>query len=232
MKTEPSSIAALVERLTLDQKVRLVSGASLWRTNPIPELGIPVLKVSDGPNGVRGDGGASAASFPVGICMGATWNPDLIKTLGVAIAEEAKTKEVQVVLGPTINLHRTPLGGRNFECYAEDPILSGELAAAFTEGGQSQGVGACLKHFVCNDSEFERHTISVEVDEQTLREVYLLPFQIAIEKSTLTVSGIDKELVGAFTSKIRSQKKPEPYKGKGIRYEGEKVRRKQGKKAV
>ena len=184
MKTEPSSIAALVERLTLDQKVRLVSGASLWRTNPIPELGIPVLKVSDGPNGVRGDGGASAASFPVGICMGATWNPDLIKTLGVAIAEEAKTKEVQVVLGPTINLHRTPLGGRNFECYAEDPVLSGELAAAFTHGVQSQGVGACLKHFVCNDSEFERHTISVEVDEQTLREVYLLPFQIAIEKSS------------------------------------------------
>ena len=98
MKTEPSSIAALVERLTLDQKVRLVSGASLWRTNPIPELGIPVLKVSDGPNGVRGDGGASAASFPVGICMGATWNPDLIKTLGVAIAEEAKTKEVNILL--------------------------------------------------------------------------------------------------------------------------------------
>ena len=184
MKTDPSSITELLEQLTLDQKVALVTGASLWRTNPIPELGIPVLKVSDGPNGVRGDGGASAASFPVGICMGATWNPDLIKTLGVAIAEEAKTKDVQVVLGPTINLHRTPLGGRNFECYAEDPILSGELAAAFTEGVQSQGVGACLKHFVCNDSEFERHTISVEVDEQTLREVYLLPFQIAIEQSS------------------------------------------------
>ena len=184
MTTDSSFINALLEQLTLDQKVKLVTGASLWRTQPIPELGIPVLKVSDGPNGVRGDGGASAASFPVGICMGATWNPVLIKNLGVAIAEEAKTKDVQVVLGPTINLHRTPLGGRNFECYAEDPVLSGELAAAFTQGVQSQGVGACLKHFVCNDSEFERHTISVDVDEQTLREVYLLPFQIAIEKST------------------------------------------------
>ena len=183
MKTDPASITELLGQLTLDQKVTLVSGASLWRTNPIPDLGIPVLKVSDGPNGVRGDGGERAASFPVGICMGATWNPDLIEALGVAIAEEAKTKDVQVVLGPTINLHRTPLGGRNFECYAEDPVLSGALAAAFTQGVQSQGVGACLKHFVCNDSEFERHTISVELDEQTLREVYLLPFQIAIEKS-------------------------------------------------
>ena len=108
MTTDPSFINALLEQLTLDQKVRLVTGASLWRTHPIPELGIPVLKVSDGPNGVRGDGGASAACFPVGICMGATWNPGLIKNLGVAIAEEAKTKDVQVVLGPTINLHRKP----------------------------------------------------------------------------------------------------------------------------
>ena len=182
---EPAGIdlEQLLKGLTLAQKVHLVSGASLWRTHALPESGIPTLKVSDGPNGVRGDGGESAAAFPVGICMGATWNPELIADLGIAIAEEAKTKDVQVVLGPTINLHRTPLGGRNFECYSEDPILSGELAAAFTNGVQSQGVGACLKHFVCNDSEFERHTISVAVDEQTLREVYLRPFQIAIEKS-------------------------------------------------
>ncbi|MGB1422212.1 MAG: glycoside hydrolase family 3 C-terminal domain-containing protein [Pseudomonadales bacterium] len=176
-------IESMIEGLSLDQKITLVSGASLWRTQPIVEQGIPVLKMSDGPNGVRGDGGSSAASFPVGICMGATWNKALIEATGVAIAEEAKSKDVQVVLGPTINLHRTPLGGRNFECYSEDPVLSGELAAAFTTGVQSQGVGACLKHFVCNDSEFERHTISVELDQRTLREVYLKPFQIAIEKS-------------------------------------------------
>ncbi len=185
MKKEADAllIESMIEGLSLDQKITLVSGASLWRTQPIPEQGIPVLKMSDGPNGVRGDGGSSAASFPVGICMGATWNRALIERTGVAIAEEAKSKDVQVVLGPTINLHRTPLGGRNFECYSEDPVLSGELAAAFTTGVQSQGVGACLKHFVCNDSEFERHTISVELDERTLREVYLKPFQIAIEKS-------------------------------------------------
>ena len=173
MKKEADAllIESMIEGLSLDQKITLVSGASLWRTQPIPEQGIPVLKMSDGPNGVRGDGGSSAASFPVGICMGATWNRALIERTGVAIAEEAKSKDVQVVLGPTINLHRTPLGGRNFECYSEDPVLSGELAAAFTTGVQSQGVGACLKHFVCNDSEFERHTISVELDERTLREV-------------------------------------------------------------
>ena len=182
-KPNEIEIEALLEQLSLAQKVTLCSGASLWRTQALPDLGIPTLKVSDGPNGVRGDGAESAAAFPVGICMGATWNPALIETLGVAIAEEAKTKDVQVVLGPTINLHRTPLGGRNFECYSEDPILSGVLAAAFTNGVQSQDVGACLKHFVCNDSEFERHTLSVQVDEQTLREVYLRPFQIAIEAS-------------------------------------------------
>ena len=115
--------------------------------------------------------------------MASTWNKALIQRVGDAIADEAKSKDVQVVLGPTINLHRTPLGGRNFECYSEDPYLSGMLASAFTDGIQAKGVGACLKHYVCNDSEFERHTISVEVDERTLREVYLRPFEIAIERS-------------------------------------------------
>lgn len=173
----------ILQKLTLTEKVQLVSGASTWRTVPVPGAGVPEMKVSDGPNGVRGDGGVAAASFPVGVCMASTWNLDLIEDVGVAIAEEAKSKGVQVVLGPTINIHRTPVGGRNFECYSEDPYLSGMLAAAFTDGVQGQGIGACIKHYVCNDSEFERHTISVEVDERTLREIYLRPFQIAIERS-------------------------------------------------
>ena len=176
-------IEALLSSLLLEEKVKLVAGESFWRTHPIESAAIPVLKVSDGPNGVRGDGGVAAASFPVGICMASTWNKALIQRVGDAIADEAKSKDVQVVLGPTINLHRTPLGGRNFECYSEDPYLSGMLASAFTDGIQAKGVGACLKHYVCNDSEFERHTISVEVDERTLREVYLRPFEIAIERS-------------------------------------------------
>lgn len=177
------SYQSIIEKLTLEEKVQLVSGASTWRTAPIPGAGVPEMKVSDGPNGVRGDGGVAAASFPVGVCMASTWNLALIEKVGAAIAEEAKSKGVQVVLGPTINIHRTPIGGRNFECYSEDPYLSGMLASAFTDGVQAAGVGACVKHFVCNDSEFERHTISVEVDERTLREIYLRPFELAIKRS-------------------------------------------------
>ena len=109
--------------LSLTEKVKLISGESMWRTFPIERAGIPVLKVSDGPNGVRGDGGRAAACFPVGICMASTWNTALIEQVGADIADEARSKDVQVVLGPTINIHRTPLAGRNFECYSEDPFL-------------------------------------------------------------------------------------------------------------
>lgn len=182
-KLEATKLEELLNALSLREKVMLVSGASAWRTHPIERMGVPVLKVSDGPNGVRGDGGVSAASFPVGVCMASTWNLDLVDQVGRAIGEEAQSKDVQVVLGPTINIHRTPIGGRNFECYSEDPLLSGLLASAFTDGVQSQGVGACLKHYVCNDTEVERHTISIEVDERTLREIYLRPFEIAIKRS-------------------------------------------------
>ncbi|MFT5210464.1 MAG: beta-glucosidase [Flavobacterium sp.] len=173
----------ILENLTLADKVKLVSGESSWRTHAIEEANIPVLKVSDGPNGVRGDGGVSAACFPVGVCMASTWNVNLLGRIGKAIADEARSKSVQVVLGPTINIQRTPLGGRNFECFSEDAFLSGELASSYTLGLQAEGIGACLKHFVCNDSEFERHTLSVEVDDRTLREIYLRPFEIAIKKS-------------------------------------------------
>ena len=178
-----SGYQEVIDKLSVEEKVKLVSGASTWRTLAIPGAGIPEMKVSDGPNGVRGDGGVSAASFPVGVCMASTWNLDLINRLADAIAEEAKSKGVQVVLGPTINIQRTPIGGRNFECYSEDPYLSGMLASAFTDGVQAAGIGACVKHFVCNDSEFERQTISVELDERTLREIYLRPFEIAIKRS-------------------------------------------------
>lgn len=189
----------IIQKLSLNEKVQLVTGASAWRTVPIPGAGIPEMKVSDGPNGVRGDGGVAAASFPVGICMASTWNTELLEQVGDAIADEAKSKGVQVVLGPTINIHRTPLGGRNFECYSEDPYLSGMLASAFTDGVQAAGIGACLKHFVCNDSEFERHTISVEVDERTLREIYLRPFEIAIKRSNpWTIMGAYNRINGVY----------------------------------
>lgn len=179
-------VEQLIEDLTLEEKVALCSGASTWRTAAIPRLGIPSIKLSDGPNGVRGasfDGAARSTAFPVGSAMAATFDPALIEEVGRAIGEEARDKDVQVVLGPTINLHRHPLGGRHFECYSEDPLLSGRLAVAFVRGVQSRGVGACPKHFVCNDTEFERHTISSEVDERTLRELYLLPFEMAVREA-------------------------------------------------
>jgi beta-glucosidase len=176
---------ALLAAMTLQEKVSLLAGSGPWSTQAIPRLEIPFVKVTDGPNGARGNGtsGATAASFPVGSALASSWNCALVRAIGEALGHEAKTKGAQVLLGPTMNLHRTPLGGRNFECFSEDPWLTGELATALVDGVQSQGVGACLKHFVANDSEFERHTISVEVDERTLRELYLRPFEMAVTRA-------------------------------------------------
>ena len=138
--------------------------------------------MTDGPNGARGGhfgGGATAACFPCGSALAATWSPALVEAVGVALGEEARTKRAHVLLGPTVNMHRSPLGGRHFEGYSEDPLLAARTAAAFVRGVQSRGVAACVKHFVANDSEFERMTISSELDARTLRELYLPPFEAA-----------------------------------------------------
>lgn len=178
-------IDGLLAQLSLEEKVALCAGKSMWITTPVPRLGIPAMKLSDGPNAARGDAvsGATAACFPVGVALAATWDVDLIEQVGQALGEEARSKNAQVLLGPTMNLHRHPLGGRNFECYSEDPHLSGAIACGFIRGVQSRGVAACAKHFVCNDSEFERHTISSEVDERTLRELYLRPFEMSVREA-------------------------------------------------
>jgi beta-glucosidase len=200
-------LETLLARLTLDEKVTLLSGRGFWVTAPVPRLGIPAVKVTDGPNGARGDGvsGMSAASFPCGSALASTWNPALVAEVGRALGQEAKTKHAQLLLGPTINLHRTPLGGRNFECYSEDPWLSGRLATAFVRGVQSEGVGACLKHFVCNDSEFERQSISSDVDERTLREIYLVPFEMAVRDARpWAVMSAYNRVNGTFASSSRT----------------------------
>lgn len=179
-------IGELLAQLTLDEKIALLAGGDFWHTTPIPRLGIPAIKVTDGPNGARGgmfSGGPAAACFPVGTALGATWNAELIAEVGAALGEEAKTKGARVLLAPTVNIHRSPLAGRNFECYSEDPYLTGKLAAAYIKGVQSRGVGATIKHYVCNDSEFERHSMSSEVTERPLREIYVKPFQIAIREA-------------------------------------------------
>lgn len=178
--------AQLLAELTLDEKVELCGGVGSWHTAGVPRLGIPGMKLTDGPSGARGEGARSvnfagnrSACFACGTALGATWDRALVARIGAAIGEEALSKGAHLLLGPTINLHRSPLAGRNFECFSEDPYLTGELAAAYVNGLQSQGVGATLKHLVCNESEFQRHTLSSRVDDRTLHEVYLRPFQIA-----------------------------------------------------
>lgn len=181
-ESDDSALARLVAALTPSEKARLCAGADVWRTVAVDRLGIPALKMTDGPVGARGAAFTTHRStgFPCGTALGATFDVDLARRLGVALAVEARAKGASVLLGPTVNLHRNPLAGRNFECYSEDPVLTGALAVAYVHGVQSEGVAACIKHFVCNDAEFERHTISSDVDERPLRELYLLPFEMAV----------------------------------------------------
>ncbi|MFL5734914.1 MAG: beta-glucosidase H [Chloroflexia bacterium] len=176
-------IENLLSEMTLEEKVSLLAGADNWHTVAIDRLGIPSLKVTDGPNGARGDafvGGVTAAAFPAGILLASTWNTALVQRVGKALAQEARTKGARVLLAPTVNIHRSPLGGRNFESFSEDPYLTARMAVAYINGVQSEGVGATVKHYIANEQEFERYSIDSQVDERTLREIYLRPFQAAV----------------------------------------------------
>ena len=183
------NIDQIIKTLTLDEKVSLLSGFNSWYTNKIEKKNIPSIKMSDGPNGVRGDSnsGKSSACFPCAISIGSTWDLSLINDIGIALGEEAQAKDVDVLLGPTINIHRHPLGGRHFESFSEDPFLTGKIATNYVQGVQSKNVAACLKHFVGNDTEYERHSISSNIDAQTLREIYLLPFEMGIKEGNAKV---------------------------------------------
>jgi len=179
-------IPALLDALTLEEQVSLLTGADFWCTVAIPRLGIPAVKVTDGPNGARGgifNGGPQTACFPAAIALGATWDPALIAEAGHALAEESRLKGAGALLAPTVNLHRSTLNGRNFECYSEDPYLTGEIACGYIRGLQDHGVAATIKHFVCNDSEVERMSIDSQVEERTLRELYLVPFEKAVKEA-------------------------------------------------
>lgn len=173
-------IGGLVSRLSLEQKVRLLTGASFWTLHDEPEIGLETIVVSDGPAGIRGqtwDERDSSASLPSPTAIAASWDLERVHRLGELIAAEARRKGVGVALGPTVNIQRSPRGGRHFEAYSEDPWLSGVIGTAFVKGVQSCGVGATPKHYVANDSETDRMTVDVHVDERTLREVYLAPFE-------------------------------------------------------
>ncbi|KAG8906251.1 hypothetical protein FRB99_007313 [Tulasnella sp. 403] len=185
-----ADIEKVVEQLTTDEAISLIAGEGFWWTAAIPRLGIPSIKVSDGPNGVRGGhffngtpANCIAPSLLLLKCataLGATWDPDLITEIAAnLLAPETKQRASSVLLAPTCNIQRSPLGGRSFESFAEDPHLSGIMAAAFVNGLQSQGISSCIKHFVANDQEHERQGVSSEVSERALREVYLYPFMLA-----------------------------------------------------
>jgi beta-glucosidase len=181
-----TTLVDLVSRLDLPAKVRLLTGASTFTLAPEPAIGLAELRLSDGPTGVRGlkfSGGRVVSLFPNATLLAQAWSEDTAYEVGGLLAEEALAQDIHVVLGPTINLHRSLLGGRVFEAYSEDPLLTGRLAAAYVRGLQQRGVGGCLKHLVANESETERNTVDSVLDEATLRELYLLPFEIAVAES-------------------------------------------------
>jgi beta-glucosidase len=181
-------INSLMQQLTLEEKAALVTGLNAWQTVPVERLGIPSITMSDGPHGLRrtpdiATGSLPATCFPTASALAATWDLSLVRELGQALADEAIALGVDVLLGPGNNMKRTPLCGRNFEYYSEDPFLSGELAASFIDGVQSQGVGTSLKHFAANNQESARMTVNAVIDERALREIYLAAFERAVKKA-------------------------------------------------
>ncbi|KAJ9095153.1 hypothetical protein QFC20_006722 [Naganishia adeliensis] len=172
----------VLQQLTLDEKIALLTGADWWTTANVPRLGIPHIKCSDGPNGVRGSSHlrmTPANCTPCGTAVAATFDVDQVARLGGMLAREAKAKGVSLLLGPTCNISRHPGNGRASESFSEDPFLSGLIASAYVNGLREEGVGAVIKHFVCNEMEAERTSVSVEVTERALREIYLMPFMMA-----------------------------------------------------
>ena len=181
--------ADLVLKMTIEEKASLCSGLTSWTTKPIDRLNIPSIYMTDGPHGLRKSEGndfsktVQATCFPTASALASSWDVDLLHKVGVALGQECQANDVQIILGPGVNMKRSPLCGRNFEYFSEDPVLSGNLAVAFIEGVQSQGVGTSLKHFAANNQEFERLISNSLIDERTLNEIYLPAFEIAVKQA-------------------------------------------------
>ncbi|MGB8946828.1 MAG: glycoside hydrolase family 3 N-terminal domain-containing protein, partial [Streptomyces sp.] len=208
------ALLKLVGTLDLERKVRLLTGATVWRTRAEPAVGLREMVFSDGPAGVRGeewDERLPSLLLPSASALGSLWDEQLAAELGELLALEALRKGVHVVLAPTLNLHRTPLGGRHFECLAEDPELAARTGAALIRGIQAHGVAATAKHYVANDSETERLTLDVRVDERTLREVYLAPFEAAVRAGVWLVMSAYNGVNG--TTMTAHELLAEPLKG-------------------
>lgn len=198
---EPGRCARLLAAMTLDEKIALLSGQDFWTLPAIERLGIPSLRMSDGPTGLRSSNSEAATVFPVGTALAASFNPALVSEVAAAIGREAIVHGVDVLLAPGINIQRTPLGGRNFEYYSEDPLLAGTMAAAYVRGVQSEGVGTSVKHFAANNQEHRRMDGSSDVGERVLREVYLAAFELVVrEAAPWTVMSAYNRINGVFCS--------------------------------
>ncbi|MER6204719.1 glycoside hydrolase family 3 C-terminal domain-containing protein [Streptomyces sp. NPDC001642] len=179
-------VEAALGRLDLDAKTRLLAGQDMWSLPALPEIGLKSLVMSDGPIGVRGVRWTAAdpsVALPSPTALAASWDPELAHRAGVLLAQEARRKGVHVLLAPTVNLHRSPLGGRHFEAYSEDPYLTGRIGAGYVTGVQAGGVGTTVKHFVANDAETDRFTVNNLISQRALRELYLAPFEHIVENA-------------------------------------------------
>ena len=206
-----NEIQKLISQMTIDEKIAYVMGKGFWNTMAIDRLGIPTMEVADGPYGLRKQVGVSdhmgwneslkATSFPCGSSIGSTWNRGLIHEMGEALGEECQVQDVQILLGPAINIKRQPLNGRNFEYYSEDPYITAEIGKAYVNGVQSKGIGTCVKHFAANNQEHFRNMVDTLIDERTLHEVYLYAFEDIIKSSKpWTIMSAYNKLNGKYCS--------------------------------
>lgn len=199
-------------RLTLEEKAALTIGHGSWRVAPVERLGVPGLTLADGPHGVRkaanldepsAHGTLPATCFPTASLLGATWDTELVTEVGGALGREARAMGVDVLLGPGVNMKRTPLCGRNFEYFSEDPLVAGRLGAAYVRGLQGEGVDACVKHFAVNNQEHRRFSVDAIVDERAMREIYLPAFQATVEAGAASVMSAYNRVNGTFASEHR-----------------------------
>ena len=204
----------LIDQMTLEEKCSLLSGRDVWTTRPIERLGIPSIFLSDGPTGVRKQMGAGdhlglnasvpATCLPTAATMANSWNPELSQQVGRLVGEEAASLDVNVLLGPGLNIKRSPLCGRNFEYFSEDPYLSGKMAAAFVRGVQENGISACPKHFAANSQELRRMANDSVMDERTFREIYLTGFEIAVkEGQPKTIMSAYNKINGVYANESK-----------------------------
>ncbi len=207
-------VPSLLSQLTLEEKASLCLGSDFWHTSGVERLGVPAVMLSDGPHGLRKQaaevdhvglsGSLPATCFPTAAALASSWDADLLERVGAAIGREAQAAQVGVVLGPGINIKRSPLCGRNFEYFSEDPVISGVLGAAMVRGIQRQGVGACVKHYAANNQETDRLRVSADVDERPLREIYLAGFERVVKQARpWTVMCAYNKVNGVYASEHR-----------------------------